>query len=62
MPTKQTVLEEFTSEDGTHYQLLYAPANAAPWTLVINGVMEESFDEYSVARQAWRETIRAVEE
>jgi predicted membrane chloride channel (bestrophin family) len=60
MSTRTTTLEDFTADDGTRYQLLYTPASAAPWTLIIDGRQEASYDEYSEARRAWREAMSEV--
>ena len=52
MSTRMTILEEFTAEDGTQFQLTYTPGSATPWTLIVNGAPEESYDDYGDAMRA----------
>ncbi len=61
MSTRTTLLEEFTSDTGTRYQLLYTPGSAAAWSIVIAGELDSSYDDYGDARHAWAETLAEAE-
>lgn len=57
MSTRTTTLEEFISDAGTRYQLLYTPGSAAAWSIIIDGELDTSYDDYGDARRAWAETL-----
>lgn len=61
MSTRTAVLEEYTTDTGTRYQLLYTPGSATPWVIVIDGEMDTGYDDYADARHAWDETLAEAE-
>ena len=61
MSAKPTVLQSFTSEEGTVYQLLYLAGSATPWRVVIDGEMDSTYDDYGDALRGWQEALSDVE-